>query len=1571
MFIIFFSNFKFHLLPTMTESIIQTVVASMFQKYSRVAHQLDTMNDFMMRMVPSIVEENNTTVIKSKKFKRSHVIKFGKVTMYKPTIKTPNGTVVPIKPHECRKRGLTYSSDVHVDVIHEIYDTTSNENADENDIRVGDEVVHVGPVNYGKLISVRTYREILLCELPVMLQSVMCYLSEDKDLVSHDEDIYDPGGYFIVNGNEKTILCQVALRTNFPYVFKEKRNQRFSHTCEIRSLWEHKIRSTSTMYIRITRVKSDKLPQILVKVPFIKCTIPLASAFRLLGVDSISEMYQYIMNENKTPEMEYLVHGVLEDPDLDMPIEDLREKIGKKGTLEQTREKRIRYVKHIFYGEVLPHMGLSQTLEVKRAKALFFGHAILKLLHVYKGVLTEDDRDHIANKRLLTPGFLCGLQFRQQWRMFLKALNIHIHRAVENGKFFNLPEVISPKRITSGIKYAFSTGNWGQGKAAGMKGVVQMLTRMMGISALSHMRRINTPLNREGKAPEPRQLHPSTMWLLCCVTGDTLVVLENGVDTCRIDQLPANSATVMTVNPKTLIETPSRYYNFFLRMPDTLLKITIINDRVLKCTPDHPLLVSDDKELKWMEAGQLKVGQKVMTRSCNNNKVAVAIESIVEIPPETVYDFTTISDNHSFIANEFVVSNCSETPEGAPCGLITNLALSAHVRIGSSSKPIIDLIKISVQIKDLLDCTEDDLRRQCKIMVNGIWIGTTTEPELLRDKLRLARQYQDIPFDTTIAWFKDRDQLYVSTDAGAILHPVLCLDSWNKLKVLYDLYGRYPTTFWDMLMTEGLIEFVEKEEEMTYRVAIHYKDTLEQDEKQVMPFTHVQISPMLMFGVCGSLIPFPNYNQAPRNMYQCIDSNEPIVMADGRKKPIKFIVVGDVVVTFDPNTFKKSVSKVVAWMTGPTNKPTVLVKTKGGRQIKVTDDHPFMTSRGWKCPREFQLNEILIVNEPVLDVIEKDIVKSIMPIPSILVSDITVENNDHSFITASGFCLHNCSMGKQAVGVTAINYITRPETKMQILHYPQRPIVSTFASQLLGYDDLPCGQNCVVAVGVYTGYNQEDSIIVNQAAIDRGMFRSTIYNLFKDTEKYGGTTDKDVFEKPDQSRTLGLQHANYEKLNPVDGIIDVGQRVTDLDAMIGKVMISGSSQKKVKQETIYRDRTTLWQSIEDGVVDQVMMSGNVMKEDMRNVRVRIRSERIPEIGDKLCLTPDHDVLTNRGWIPIADVTLDDEVACLVDSQYLQYHHPTALHQHNCKDEELYHIASQQVDLMVTANHKMWVRRQGQKHFELIEASSIYGQFVEFQNTAQWIASGQQSQSQCLDLVRKILVTKGGVTVDDFQRLCLHAGLVGTNQFELMEAMLPTNNSKWVRYTGKVYCLTVPSHVFMVRRNGKPVFTGNSSRHGQKGVIGMIYPPQDMPQTLQGIIPDLVINPHCLPSRMTIAHLLETLLGKVSALEGTIGDGTPFRCTTIEQIAEVLQSHGTNRYGDEVMINGMTGEQMENKMFVGVIHYQRLKHQTKDKVHARARGPRQAVTRQPNEGRSRDGGLRFVSFSEFLYVFMFV
>jgi hypothetical protein len=263
-----------------------------------------------------------------------------------------------------------------------------------------------------------------------------------------------------------------------------------------------------------------------------------------------------------------------------------------------------------------------------------------------------------------------------------------------------------------------------------------------------------------------------------------------------------------------------------------------------------------------------------------------------------------------------------------------------------------------------------------------------------------------------------------------------------------------------------------------------------------------------------------------------------------------------------------------------------------------------------------------------------------------------------------------------------------------------------------------------------------------------------------------------------------------------------------------------------------------------------------------------------------------------------------------------------------------------------------------------------------------------SQEQCQLLIKSMCLgdghkMKGTCTyrydtsskqlADDFQKLCLHAGwstnitlkyeaghesivkaegregeiIKSTTDAYRMSIITVQNEplvnknikpdgtdrlDNWVDYNGKVYCCTVSGEgVVYVRRNGYPVWSGNS-RHGQKGTIGILLKSSDMPFTKDGIQPDIILNPNAIPSRMTIAQLIECILGKVSAIEGHDADGTPFNDVDLEEIKDRLEKLGYNRNGVEYLYNGMTGQKMRVMIFIGPTYYQRLKHLVEDKIH---------------------------------------
>jgi len=355
---------------------------------------------------------------------------------------------------------------------------------------------------------------------------------------------------------------------------------------------------------------------------------------------------------------------------------------------------------------------------------------------------------------------------------------------------------------------------------------------------------------------------------------------------------------------------------------------------------------------------------------------------------------------------------------------------------------------------------------------------------------------------------------------------------------------------------------------------------------------------------------------------------------------------------------------------------------------------------------------------------------------------------------------------KQGVGFYAANFFARIDMDVNLLNYAQKPIVTTITNEILDMDKHPCGQNVVVAIMSYKGYNMEDAIVVNKGSIDRGFGRSTYYRpvVTEELRYSGGLTDEISIPSKD-AKGYRTEH-DYRFLDE-DGIIYPEAVVGEGDVVIGKTSpprFLSSLEEYNLATTSRRESSNALKHGEKGLVDFVMLTES--EEGNKFVQVRLRDPRIPEIGDKF-----------------------------------------------------------------------------------------------------------------------------------------------------------------------------------------------TSRHGQKGVVSLIVPEADIPFTVSGIKPDIIFSPHGIPSRMTVSHMIELVAAKTGALSGRQIDGTTFEGEKEADLRLELLKMGFRENGVEAMYNGITGEQYRAKIYIGNMYYLKLKHMVANKIHSRARGPIQLLTRQPTEGRAKEGGLR--------------
>src|SRR5574341_24573 len=364
---------------------------------------------------------------------------------------------------------------------------------------------------------------------------------------------------------------------------------------------------------------------------------------------------------------------------------------------------------------------------------------------------------------------------------------------------------------------------------------------------------------------------------------------------------------------------------------------------------------------------------------------------------------------------------------------------------------------------------------------------------------------------------------------------------------------------------------------------------------------------------------------------------------------------------------------------------------------------------------------------------------------------------------------YESAMAKQSLGFSTPLMNASTYVRQHFMLYPQTPVVSTKAINLLGLDDRPTGQNCIVAVLPFEGYNIEDAVVFNKSSVDRGLGRTFFYRIYEaEAKQYPGGM-RDNFELPVADANIrGYRGEKSYRLLEADGAIMHEAVVNGGDILIGRTSPPRFMEeyKEFEVKGPYRRDTSVGvRPSENGVVDTVIITQSV--EGGKMYKIRVRDMRIPEIGDKF-----------------------------------------------------------------------------------------------------------------------------------------------------------------------------------------------ASRHGQKGVVGMLVNQEDVPYTEDGLVPDVMINPHAFPSRMTVGMFMESLGGKAASLRGKIVDGSAFLGEKLDDIKGAMEQYGFKYTGKEVMYDGRTGKRFPADVYVGVVYYQKLHHMVADKIHSRARGQVQMLTKQPTEGRARGGGLRF-------------
>ena len=531
------------------------VINSYFENkhlHQLVKHQLESYNNFIQNQMKKTIEMFNPVIIRSphdfikeqNQYRLEIHMTFENLSLYRPEIHENNGATKLMFPNDARLRNFTYNSNMTLDLNIEYIIRRGNA-LEIREIKT----VKLNKIQFGKI--------------PIMLKSSICILNQYNSLDEHKsgECKMDPGGYFIINGSEKTCLGQEKAADNKIHIFKSKQGGKWSHVAEMRCVPSTKVISPKQIYMMIS-VKHEKFGNpILVQIPKLKKPIPIFILFRAMGVETDKEICKYILlnldaSEN-LPSLTF-IKGSVENAGIyttkDECINYIKANVMYTPinmTPEEGEQKKKEFANEILNNDVFPNC------ETKKEKLLLLGVMTHRLISCRLGFKQPDDRDSYENKRIELTGCLLNNLFRNYFNKVVKDINKLVIREINNGSWkssedytniinlTNVYKIIKSSTIENGLKRALSTGDFGIKQLNSNKvGVAQVLNRLTYASTLSHLRRINTPIDKSGKLIEPRKLHGSSFGFLCPAEtpeGQSVGVVKNlSYMTCITNQSDTN-----------------------------------------------------------------------------------------------------------------------------------------------------------------------------------------------------------------------------------------------------------------------------------------------------------------------------------------------------------------------------------------------------------------------------------------------------------------------------------------------------------------------------------------------------------------------------------------------------------------------------------------------------------------------------------------------------------------------------------------------------------------------------------------------------------------------------------------------------------------------------------------------------------------------------------------------------------------------------------------------------------------------------------------------------------------------